>query len=45
MSFGTFKQEAVKLYTQTVTQKRMLAVAEKYLALDNEVRLTDNESF
>lgn len=40
-----FKQEAVKLYNQTVAQKRLLALAEDYLALGDEVRSTDNATF
>lgn len=39
-----FQQEAVKLYNQTVAQKRLLALAEGYLALDDEVSSTDDKA-
>lgn len=40
-----FQQEAVKLYNQMVAQKRLLALAEDYLALDDEVSSTDDKEF
>lgn len=33
-----FEQEALKHYNQTVAQKQMLAFAEEYAELDDEVR-------
>lgn len=33
------KQEALKHFNQTVAQKQMLTFAERYLELDDEVRL------
>lgn len=35
----------MKLYDQTMAQKRLLALAKEYLALDDEVRSTDNKAF
>lgn len=35
----------MKLYNQTVAQKRLLALAEGYLALNDEVRSTDDKAF
>lgn len=34
-----FTQEALKLYNQTVLQKQMLMLAEKYVKLNDEVSL------